>query len=200
MPSGTDRTAAAVTVTIARDPALVRTVRLVAASVARRAGRDEEFVEEVRLAAGAPPLLIAGPCVVESYDLQARTAETLKAIHGEGAQAATEGSRQAKALGIRPDALLDTVDLFRSMGKHVLGAGKDEAEARKPAIVAVAITWLAALRTPAKAKGSAHGSSARISTCQRVKSTRSTFCACPVLISSAQARFSGASSWLPGNR
>jgi hypothetical protein len=52
MPSGNDRTAAAVTVTIARDPALVRTVRLVAASVARRAGRDEEFVEEVRLAAG----------------------------------------------------------------------------------------------------------------------------------------------------
>lgn len=51
MPSGTDRSAA-VTVTIARDPALVRTVRLVAASVARRAGRDEEFVEEVRLAAG----------------------------------------------------------------------------------------------------------------------------------------------------
>jgi hypothetical protein len=40
-----------VSVTIARDPALVRTVRLVAASVARRAGRDEEFVEEVRLAA-----------------------------------------------------------------------------------------------------------------------------------------------------
>jgi hypothetical protein len=52
MPTGTDRAAASVTVTIARDPALVRTVRLVAASVARRAGRDEEFVEEVRLAAG----------------------------------------------------------------------------------------------------------------------------------------------------
>lgn len=60
MPSGTDRAAAAVTVTIARDPALVRTVRLVAASVARRTGRDEEFVEEVRLAAGeACALLLA---------------------------------------------------------------------------------------------------------------------------------------------
>lgn len=52
MPSGNDRAASSVTVTIARDPALVRTVRLVAASVARRTGRDEEFVEEVRLAAG----------------------------------------------------------------------------------------------------------------------------------------------------
>ena len=60
MPSGTDRTAAAVSVTIARDPALVRTVRLVAASVARRAGRDEEFVEEVRLAAGEACALFLG--------------------------------------------------------------------------------------------------------------------------------------------
>ncbi len=60
MPSGTDRTAAAVTVTIAHDPALVRTVRLVAASVARRAGRDEEFVEEVRLAAGEACALFLG--------------------------------------------------------------------------------------------------------------------------------------------
>lgn len=41
-----------VRVSIARDPALVRTVRLVAAAVARRAGHSEEFVEEVRLAAG----------------------------------------------------------------------------------------------------------------------------------------------------
>lgn len=41
-----------VRVSIARDPALVRTVRLVAAAVARRAGHPEEFVEEVRLAAG----------------------------------------------------------------------------------------------------------------------------------------------------
>ena len=61
MPSGTDRTtAASVTVTIARDPALVRTVRLVAASVARRTGQDEEFVEEVRLAAGEACALFLG--------------------------------------------------------------------------------------------------------------------------------------------
>lgn len=59
MPPGTDRTAA-VTVTIARDPALVRAVRLVAASVARRAGRDEELVEEVRLAAGEACALFLG--------------------------------------------------------------------------------------------------------------------------------------------
>lgn len=60
MPTGTARTATGVTVTIARDPALVRTVRLVAASVARRAGRDEDFVEEVRLAVGEACALLLG--------------------------------------------------------------------------------------------------------------------------------------------
>jgi anti-sigma regulatory factor (Ser/Thr protein kinase) len=51
---------AAITVSIVRDPALVRTVRLVAASVARRTGRDEEFVEEVRLAVGEACALMVG--------------------------------------------------------------------------------------------------------------------------------------------
>jgi len=50
-----------VTVTFARDTSLVRTIRLVAAAVARRAGRDEDFVEEVRLAVGeACGLLVSG--------------------------------------------------------------------------------------------------------------------------------------------
>jgi hypothetical protein len=54
------RTVPGITVSIARDPALVRTVRLVAAAVARRASRDEEFVEEVRLAVGeACALMVA---------------------------------------------------------------------------------------------------------------------------------------------
>jgi hypothetical protein len=52
--------AAGVTVAITRDPALVRTVRLVAAAVARRTGRDEEFVEEVRLAVGEACALLIG--------------------------------------------------------------------------------------------------------------------------------------------
>ena len=33
------------------------------------------------------------------------------------------------------EALLDTIELFRGMGKLVIGAGRDEEEARKPAIV-----------------------------------------------------------------
>lgn len=34
-----------------------------------------------------------------------------------------------------PEPVLDTVDLFRGMGKHVIGAGRDAEEARRPAIV-----------------------------------------------------------------
>lgn len=34
-----------------------------------------------------------------------------------------------------PEAMLDTVDLFRGKGKQVIGGGKDGEEARKPAIV-----------------------------------------------------------------
>jgi hypothetical protein len=58
--SGTTGTATGVTVSIARDPALVRTVRLVAAAVARRATGDEDFVEEVRLAVGEACALLVG--------------------------------------------------------------------------------------------------------------------------------------------
>jgi hypothetical protein len=54
-------TATGISVTIARDPALVRTVRLVAAAVARRATGDEDFVEEVRLAVGEACALLVGP-------------------------------------------------------------------------------------------------------------------------------------------
>lgn len=54
------RTVQGVVVRIARDPSLVRMVRLVAASVARRAERDEDFVEEVRLAVGEACALLLG--------------------------------------------------------------------------------------------------------------------------------------------
>ena len=60
MPVGAAMTATGITVSIARDPALVRTVRLVAAAVARRASQDEEFVEEVRLAVGEACALLVG--------------------------------------------------------------------------------------------------------------------------------------------
>lgn len=61
MPVGSPRTQAAITIAIARDPSLVRTVRLVAAAVARRASTNEELVEEVRLAVGeACAVMVSG--------------------------------------------------------------------------------------------------------------------------------------------
>lgn len=60
MGRGVTRTSTGITVSIARDPALVRTVRLIAAAVARRASPDEEFVEEVRLAVGEACALMVG--------------------------------------------------------------------------------------------------------------------------------------------
>lgn len=57
---GADRSSNGITVSIARDPALVRTVRLIAAAVARRTSQDEEFVEEVRLAVGEACALMVG--------------------------------------------------------------------------------------------------------------------------------------------
>lgn len=61
MPVGTPRTQAGISIAIARDPSLVRTVRLVAAAVARRASSSEDLVEEVRLAIGeACAVMVSG--------------------------------------------------------------------------------------------------------------------------------------------
>ena len=61
MPVGTPRTQAGISIAIARDPSLVRTVRLVAAAVARRAAPSEDLVEEVRLAVGeACAVMVSG--------------------------------------------------------------------------------------------------------------------------------------------
>ena len=57
---GAARTATGIRVSIVRDPALVRTVRLVAAAVVRRTSGDEDFVEEVRLAVGEACALLVG--------------------------------------------------------------------------------------------------------------------------------------------
>lgn len=65
MPSGgrpsATGTVTGISVSIARDPALVRTVRLVAAAVARRTTGDEDLIEEVRLAVGEACALLVGP-------------------------------------------------------------------------------------------------------------------------------------------
>lgn len=87
-----------VRISITRDPALVRTVRLVAAAVARRSGMDDATVEAVRLAVGEACAVLlgvdalgsgAGPVEVELDDqsvpgqVTARVAGTMTQDTGE---------------------------------------------------------------------------------------------------------------------
>lgn len=112
MAPGVPRTASGISISIARDPALVRTVRLIAAAVARRSGRDEEFVEEVRLAVGeacalmvgtdaAPELQGAGPITVR-LDLDDRLSVH---VASEG-EVTIEDPADGDLDGVEPWALL----------------------------------------------------------------------------------------------
>ncbi len=56
----TEASTDSVTIAIARDPSLVRTVRLVAAAVARRAAVHEAMIEEIRLAVGEACAVMIG--------------------------------------------------------------------------------------------------------------------------------------------
>lgn len=109
MPSGTDR-AAAVTVTITRDPALVRTVRLVAASVARRAGRDEEFVEEVRLAAGEACALFLGDLLAEGVAGGDPVAVTITIDQADDALSVDVSTAARVDVQDHPDSDLDGIE------------------------------------------------------------------------------------------
>lgn len=111
-----------VTISIVRDPALVRTVRLVAAAVARRAQLEDGSIEEIRLAVGEACAVMIGPDqdVPGSEDAaeDAREASTTSgdqvvvrlSVDG-GIQAAVEGraaqpSTDLAGLDIDPWALL----------------------------------------------------------------------------------------------
>jgi anti-sigma regulatory factor (Ser/Thr protein kinase) len=64
-----------VTIAITRDPALVRTVRLVAAAVARRAACKDSLIEEIRLAVGEACAVMIGseePTVLGDEQIEVR--------------------------------------------------------------------------------------------------------------------------------
>ena len=108
MPAGAARTATGITVAIARDPALVRTVRLVAAAVARRASQDEEFVEEVRLAVGEACALLVGQDSTDEgpVEVRMRLEDRLRvSVEASGAIAAQDPPT-SDIDGVEPWALL----------------------------------------------------------------------------------------------
>jgi anti-sigma regulatory factor (Ser/Thr protein kinase) len=102
------RTATGITVAIARDPALVRTVRLVAAAVARRASQDEEFVEEVRLAVGeACALLVGQDSAVEGpVEVRMRLEDRLRVSVAAYGVIAAQDPPTSDIDGVEPWALL----------------------------------------------------------------------------------------------
>jgi hypothetical protein len=93
---------------IARDPALVRTVRLVAAAFARRNGADEDVVEEVRLAVGEACAVMIG--TEESTDLPDGLLD-VRLTWRDGLQVEVSGStgpqqQELSDLGLDPWAVL----------------------------------------------------------------------------------------------
>jgi len=115
MPSGRARTATGtttgITVAICRDPALVRTVRLVVAAVARRTPRDEEFVEEVRLAVGEACALLVGPDASQAatagpVEVSMRLEDRLRVVVRAAGTVAAEDDPTSDIDGIEPWALL----------------------------------------------------------------------------------------------
>ena len=129
MPSGAARTATGITVAIARDPALVRTVRLVAAAVARRTSKDEEFVEEVRLAVGEACALLVGQEVLPGpslspVEVRMRVEDRLRvSVVAEGSVAAQDAPT-SDIDGVEPWALLrgliDDFEISQDAGSTVL--------------------------------------------------------------------------------
>jgi hypothetical protein len=129
VPSGAARTTTGITVAIARDPALVRTVRLVAAAVARRTSKDEEFVEEVRLAVGEACALLVGQEVLPGpslspVEVRMRVEDRLRvSVVAEGSVAAQDAPT-SDIDGVEPWALLrgliEDFEISQDAGSTVL--------------------------------------------------------------------------------
>ena len=111
MLSGRPRTATAISVSIARDPALVRTVRLVAAAFARRITGDEDFVEEVRLAVGEACALLVGSDASRAtssgpVEVIMRREDRLRVVVRADGAVAGQDSPTSDIDGVEPWALL----------------------------------------------------------------------------------------------
>jgi hypothetical protein len=129
VPSGAARTATGITVAIARDPALVRTVRLVAAAVARRTSQDEEFVEEVRLAVGEACALLVGQDVLPGpspspVEVRMRVEDRLRVSVVASGSVAAQDAPTSDIDGVEPWALLrgliDDFEIYQDAGSTVL--------------------------------------------------------------------------------
>lgn len=119
-----------VVLVIARDPALVRTVRLVAAAFARRNGMTEGVVEEVRLAVGEACAVMVGTeeeSAVSDGVLEVRLAQD-EALHVQ--VSGTTGPQQQ----VLSDLGLDPWSIMR-------GLFEDGSVEERPDGTTVRLTW-----------------------------------------------------------
>ena len=111
-PPLTEAVTDSVTIAIARDPSLVRTVRLVAAAVARRAAVHEAMIEEIRLAVGeACAVMIGIDEAVLGDEADPSDQVVVRLTLAEGLDASIEGrvadlSSDLAGLDLNPWALL----------------------------------------------------------------------------------------------
>jgi hypothetical protein len=109
--AGDITSADSVTIAIARDPSLVRTVRLVAAAVARRASVHEAMIEEIRLAVGEACAVMIGIDEAELADADPSDQVVVRLTLDDGLDASIEGrvadlSSDLAGLDLNPWALL----------------------------------------------------------------------------------------------
>jgi serine/threonine-protein kinase RsbW len=107
----TTRTDAEVVISIARDAALVRTARLVAAAVARRSELSGALIEEVRLGVGEACAILIGTSTPEAprgghdmVEVSMRSGASGFTVQVQGAYETPDGDLEE--LGIDPWALL----------------------------------------------------------------------------------------------
>ena len=127
-----------VTIAIARDPALVRTVRLVAAAVARRSGQDEGAVEEIRLAVGEACAVMIGldEASTESGDAGAVDPVTV-GLNGKHGFRVTVSGRVGSSDAGYEGILSDPWMLLRGIDQNLTVEERDE-------VTTVTVSWPAA--------------------------------------------------------
>ena len=127
-----------VSLTITRDPSLVRTVRLVAASLARRAGLDAAAVEEVRLAVGETCAVMIGAAEDDVVADSEADQVTVTLQVGDGLVAEISGPSARPADDDTPEEL---ADLATDRWILVRGLGDDVEVVEQGASTRVRLAW-----------------------------------------------------------
>ncbi len=127
-----------VSFTITRDPSLVRTVRLVAASLARRAGLDAAAVEEVRLAVGETCAVMVGTDEADAVASASEDQVSVTLRVGDGLVAEISGP-SARPVG--DDTPEELADLVSDRWILVRGLGDDVEVREEGATTQVRLSW-----------------------------------------------------------